>query len=198
MLVGYARVSTADQNLDHQVDALKKVGCEKVYQDKVTGATSERPGLDEALRFLREGDVLVVWKLDRFGRTVRGLIELVDHLQGRGIGFRSASDAIDTSSAQGRFFFHVVGAFAELERDLIRERTHAGLMAARARGRCGGRPRLMTSTKHESAAMLLAGGMAPKDVAASIGLSVQTVYRHFPGGRVGSDERKSERQAAVA
>lgn len=149
----------------------------------------------EALKYIREGDSLVVWKLDRLGRTVRGLIELVDQLSAKGIGFRSTSDAIDTSTAQGRFFFHIVGAFAELERDLIRERTHAGLMAARARGRRGGRPRLMTSKKHASAAMLLAGGMAPKDVAASIGLSVKTVYRHFPGGRAGDGKRQSECQS---
>jgi len=162
MLIGYARVSTDDQNLALQRDALGAATCERIFEDTISGSASSRPGLDEALAFARSGDTLVVWKLDRLGRTVTGLIELVDSLPARDIQFRRLTDGIDTSSSQGRFFFHVVGAFAELERDLIRERTRAGLAAARAGGKSGGRPRAMTSAKLTSARHLLASGQAPR------------------------------------
>ncbi len=176
MLVGYARVSTEDQNLELQMDALRKAGAEKVFTDKASAATT-RPGLDEALKYAREGDVLVVWKLDRLGRTVKGLIELVESLQGRGLQFRSLTEGIDTTTPAGRLFFHIVAAFAQMERELIRERTHAGLAAARARGRNGGRRRLMTDSKTESAKRLLDSGMTAKEVAASLAISVPTLYR---------------------
>lgn len=141
MLVGYARVSTTEQKLDLQLDQLKAFGCEKVFHDIASGANSERPELAAALEFMRKGDTLVVWKLDRLGRSLSKLIEFIKDLQNKDIGFKSLQDAIDTTTAQGKFFFHIIGAFAELERDLIRERTQAGLEAARSRGRLGGRPK---------------------------------------------------------
>jgi DNA invertase Pin-like site-specific DNA recombinase len=141
MLVGYARVSTEDQNLDLQKDALQKAGCEKLFTDVASGAKDERAGLAEAIAFLRPGDTLVVWKLDRLGRSLKHLIETVTALQARKVGFRSLQESIDTTTSGGKLIFHVFGALAEFERDLIRERTQAGLQAARARGRKGGRPR---------------------------------------------------------
>jgi DNA invertase Pin-like site-specific DNA recombinase len=141
MLIGYARVSTHDQVLDLQKDALTGAGCEKIFADTVSGAKAERAGLFEALTFVREGDTLVVWKLDRLGRTLKHLIETVIELQQKGIGFRSLTENIDTTTSAGKLIFHVFGALAEFERDLIRERTCAGLVAARARGRMGGRKR---------------------------------------------------------
>lgn len=139
MLIGYARVSTIEQNLDLQLDALKKAGCKKFFDDKISSSKSNRPGLDGALADLRSGDTLVVWRLDRLGRSLRHLIDLINKLQEKGVMFRSIEDGIDTSNSIGQFFFHITGAFAELERNLLRERTKAGLDAARARGRKGGR-----------------------------------------------------------
>ena len=139
MLVGYARVSTDDQNLDLQTDALKQVGCERIFTDEMSGAKAQRPGLTEALAFLRQDDTLVVWRLDRLGRSLKDLVEQVEVLRSRGIGFRSLHESIDTTSPVGKFQFHVFSALAEFERDLIRERTMAGLQAARSRGRVGGR-----------------------------------------------------------
>ena len=139
MLIGYARVSTIEQNLDLQLDALKNIGCKKLYEDKISSSQLNRPGLNDALADLRAGDTLVVWKLDRLGRSLRNLIELINDLQEKEIMFRSIQDGIDTSNSIGQFFFHITGAFAELERNLIKERTKAGLDAARARGRTGGR-----------------------------------------------------------
>jgi DNA invertase Pin-like site-specific DNA recombinase len=140
MNVGYARVSTLDQNLNLQLDALKAAGCEKIFTDKMSGG-KDRPGLDEALAFVRPGDALVVWKLDRLGRRTVKLIQLIEELKERGIGFKSLSNAIDTTTAEGMFIYRISSSFAELERDLTRERTMAGLKAARARGRKGGRPK---------------------------------------------------------
>src|ERR671938_488780 len=144
MLVGYARVSTQDQTLDLQLDALKKVGCEKLYTDTASGAKADREGLEEAINYAREGDVLVVWRLDRLGRSLGHLIETITELHRRGVGFRSLTEQIDTTTPSGKLIFHVFGALAEFERDLIRERTQAGLTAARVRGRTGGRPAVMT------------------------------------------------------
>ena len=144
MLIGYARVSTIEQNLDLQIDALKNAGCEKLYEDKISSSKQNRAGLTDALRDLRPGDTLVVWKLDRLGRSLRDLIELTNDLQSKKIMFRSIQDGIDTSSSIGQFFFHITGAFAELERNLIKERTKAGLDSARARGRTGGRKPLLS------------------------------------------------------
>jgi DNA invertase Pin-like site-specific DNA recombinase len=147
MLVGYARVSTDDQSLDLQYDALTRAGCERIFDDKASGARDDRPGLADALSHLRQGDCLVVWKLDRLGRGLRSLIDFVEGLHHRRIDFRTldGSTQIDTSTAQGKFFFRVMAALAEMERDLIRERTMAGLAAARARGRKGGRKPKLTA-----------------------------------------------------
>src|SRR5436309_102693 len=135
MLIGYARVSTQDQTLNLQQDALEKIGCIKIFTDTISGTATERKGLDEAITFLREGDTLVVWRLDRLGRSLKHLIETISYLQQRNIGFKSISENIDTTTSGGKLIFHVFGALAEFERDLIRERTNAGLQAARARGR---------------------------------------------------------------
>ncbi len=147
MLIGYARVSTQDQNLELQLDALRAAGCGMVYQDKASGAKTDRPGLDEAFSHLRAGDTLVVWRLDRLGRTLRHLIETVSDLEAKGIGFRSLQESIDTTTSSGKLIFHVFSALAEFERNLTRERTQAGLAAARARGRKGGRPRKLDSAQ---------------------------------------------------
>ena len=176
MLVGYARVSTEDQNLELQLDALKQAGAEKVFTDKVSSVKT-LPGLDEALAYAREGDILVVWKLDRLGRTVKGLIDLVGSLQERGVQFRSLTDGIDTSTPAGRFFFHVMAALAEMERELIRERTNAGLAAARARGRQGGRKPKMSDSKIAAAKQLLDTGRPAQEVADNLGVSRATLYR---------------------
>ena len=180
MLIGYARVSTEDQDLTSQTDELKKAGCKRMFTDKISGTKSDRPGLAEALSHLREGDVLVVWKLDRLGRTVKGLVDLVGELADRKVQFRSLTDGIDTTTPAGRFFFHVMASLAEMERELIGERTRAGLSAARKRGRVGGRKRRMTAGKVESARQLLAGGMPPQDVARNLGVSIPTLYRWLP------------------
>jgi DNA invertase Pin-like site-specific DNA recombinase len=147
MKVGYARVSTHDQNLSLQNDALKKAGCEEICHDKASGAKTERPGLHEALEYVREGDSLVVWRLDRLGRSFQHLLGTVKLLEERRIGFQSVTESIDTATSGGRLVFHIFGALAEFERNLIRERTKAGLEAARARGRQGGRPRALDGKK---------------------------------------------------
>ncbi len=180
MLVGYARISTADQNLDLQLASLKDMGCEKIYQDQISGTKTSRPGLEMALELLRKNDTLVVWKLDRLGRTVKGLIDLVNRLHQREIHFKSITDNVDTSTPSGRFFFHVMASLAQMERELMAERTKAGLAAARAKGRVGGRKRKMTQSKIESAKQLLANGILPKDVAQNLGVSVPTLYRWIP------------------
>ena len=186
MLIGYARVSTQDQNLDLQSEALTKAGCEKIFNDKISGSRAERPGLTKALEMLREGDTLVVWKLDRLGRSVKNLVDLVGELHQQGIQFKSLTDAIDTGTPSGRFFFHVMASLAEMERELTVERTRAGLEVARQLGRKGGRRRQMTESKIESAKKLLANGVPPRDVAMNLGVSVPTLYRWIPAsGRVG-------------
>lgn len=139
MHIGYARVSTTDQTAHLQLDALKKAGCTKLFTDTASGASQERPGLAKALEQLRDGDVLVVWRLDRLGRSLRHLIDTVTDLHSRGVGFQSLTEHIDTTTSGGKLFFHFFGALAEFERDIIRERTQAGLQAARARGKRGGR-----------------------------------------------------------
>lgn len=191
MLIGYARVSTNDQNLDLQLDALKSVGCGELFTDQVSGAAADKAGLTKALDYLREGDTLVVWKLDRLGRTVKGLVELVDLLKGRGIQFRSVTDGIDTSTPAGRFFFHMMAALAEMERDLIRERTNAGLAAARARGRLGGRKPKLDASKLDAAKKLLAAKVEVGVVAKNLGVSRTTLYRAL--ARLPAAEEKAQK-----
>ena len=180
MLIGYARVSTQDQNLELQLEALAKAGCKKVFEDKISGTRAERPGLNKALEMLREGDTLVVWKLDRLGRSVKNLVDLVGELHKQSVQFKSLTDAIDTGTASGRFFFHVMASLAEMERELIVERTRAGLDAARKLGRKGGRKPKMTDSKIESAKKLLSSGVPPRDVAKNLGVSIPTLYRWVP------------------
>lgn len=180
MLIGYARVSTQDQNLDLQIQALTQAGCQKIFDDKISGSRAERPGLAKALEMLREGDTLVVWKLDRLGRSVKNLVDLVGDLYKQGIQFKSLTDAIDTGTTSGRFFFHVMASLAEMERELTVERTRAGLEVARQLGRKGGRKRQMTDSKIESAKKLLSNGVPPRDVAKNLGVSVPTLYRWIP------------------
>ena len=144
MNIGYARVSTQDQTLHLQQDALEKIGCIKIFTDTASGAQTERKGLEEALAYVREGDTLVVWRLDRLGRSLKHLIETITNLNNRKIGFKSIQENIDTTTSGGKLIFHIFGALAEFERDIIRERTNAGLQAARARGRLGGKPKAKT------------------------------------------------------
>lgn len=180
MKFGYARVSTQDQNLHLQTEALTKAGCKKIFDDKISGSRSERPGLSQALEMLRDGDTLVVWKLDRLGRSVKNLVDLVSELHKRGIHFQSLTDAIDTGTTSGRFFFHVMASLAQMERELTVERTRAGLDIARKLGRKGGRKRQMTESKIASAKKLLSNGVPPRDVAKNLGVSVPTLYRWVP------------------
>lgn len=149
MLIGYARVSTVDQNLNLQKDALEKAGCDRIFEDTISGARAERPGLAKLREQLRAGDTLVVWRLDRLGRTLRNLIEWVTWLESEGISFKSLQESIDTTTSGGKLIFHMFGALAEFERNLIRERTNAGLLSARARGRLGGRPAALDKKKQK-------------------------------------------------
>ena len=180
MLIGYARVSTQDQNLELQTEALQKAGCKKIYEDRASGSRAERVGLSQARENLRAGDTLVVWKLDRLGRSVKQLVDLVGELQKDGVQFGSLTDSIDTGTPSGRFFFHVMASLAEMERELIVERTRAGLEVARQLGRTGGRKRQMTDSKIKAAKKLLSGGVPARDVAANLGGSVPTLYRWLP------------------
>lgn len=182
VLVGYMRVSTAEQNLALQRDALDAAGCERLYDDTCSGAVTDRPGLAKALDHLRPGDALVVWKLDRIGRSLKHVVELVDGLQKRGIGLKVLTGGIDTTSSTGRLVFGIFATLAEFERDLIKERTMAGLVAARARGRAGGRPRLMTRAKLRTAmAMMAERSNAATDVAEQLGISLSTLYAYVDG-----------------
>ncbi|MBB3694878.1 recombinase family protein [Sphingomonas sp. BK580] len=180
MLIGYARVSTSEQDLTPQLDALREAGCEPTFSDKASGAKANRIGLADALSHARAGDVLVVWKLDRLGRTMKGLVDLAAELAERGIGFRSLTDGIDTAGTAGKLVFHIMAAMAEMERDLNRERTTAALMVAKREGRVGGRKTVMTPKRLEAARKLLASGMPMREIAPAIGVSVPTLYRHLP------------------
>jgi DNA invertase Pin-like site-specific DNA recombinase len=184
MLVGYARVSTQDQTPHLQLDALKSTGCEKVFEEKASGAKRDRPELIAALGFMRAGDTLVVWKLDRLARSLKQLMETVEDLSARGIGFRSLTEAIDTTTSGGRLVFHIFGALAEFERGIIRERTTAGLDAARARGRTGGRPRSLDDNDLAVARTLLKDGtLTVAEVADRLGVAPSTLYAHLPRPR---------------
>jgi DNA invertase Pin-like site-specific DNA recombinase len=178
MLIGYARVSTDDQKLDAQTDALTAAGAERIFSDKASGARDDRPGLAAALLHAHEGDCLVVTKLDRLGRGLRSLLDFIEELRARGVAFRSLGDAIDTTTAQGRFFLAIVDAFAEMERELIRERTNSGLAAARARGRKGGRPGKLTGKRLDDAKTLLAErNRSVSEVANTLKVNRTTLYR---------------------
>jgi DNA invertase Pin-like site-specific DNA recombinase len=179
MDIGYARVSTGEQTLDLQLDALKAAGCGKVYEETASGAKADRPVLEEVLGYLRPGDTLVVWRLDRLGRSLKHLIEVVAALAERGIGFKSLSEQIDTTTPGGKLIFHVFGALAEFERDLIRERTQAGLAAARARGRLGGRPKKLADPKQLALARTLYqdGKTDVTTICRTLGISRATLYR---------------------
>lgn len=186
MNVGYARVSTQQQTTDLQTDALQGAGCDKIFTEKASGAKADRPQLAAALDYLRAGDVLVVWRLDRLARSMKQLIETAEDLEKRGIGLRSLTEQIDTTTPTGRLVFHIFGALAEFERNLIRERVSAGLVAARARGKVGGRPARMTPEKLLMARAMLANEtITVEQVATQLGVSVSTLYRHLNGGRSG-------------
>ena len=177
MTFGYARVSTTQQDEALQLDALEKAGVEKVFTDHASGATTSRPALDELLAQLRRGDTIVIWRLDRLGRSLRHLIEVVAELESRDVALRSLSESIDTSTPGGKLIFHLFGALAEFERGLIQERTQAGLTAARARGRVGGRPTVWTEEKINTARAMLESGKDVSTVARVLGVSRASVYR---------------------
>ncbi|OKP00819.1 recombinase family protein [Xenorhabdus eapokensis] len=175
-LIGYARVSTAEQDTALQTDALYKAGCDRVFQDTVSGAKTDRPGLNATLAYLRDGDVLAVWRLDRLGRSLPHLIETIGTLEARGVGFRSLTENIDTTTSGGRLIFHVFGALGQFERDLIRERTKAGLMAAAARGRKGGRKPVVTADRLQRAHAYIANGLTVREAAARLKVGKTALY----------------------
>ena len=179
MKIGYARVSTTDQNLDLQIDALKATGCKKIFSDRgVSGAKTERPGLDKALDQIRKGDILVIWELDRLGRSLSHLLSIIEELKQKGVDFASVQDGFDTSTASGKMVFSVIGAMAEYERNLTRERTMAGLASARARGRKGGRPKQLDEEQVKVAITLAeAGELMIKEICEQVGCSRSTYYR---------------------
>ncbi len=174
--IGYARVSTLDQDPALQRDALAAAGCAKVFEDYASGARTDRAGLQAALDYVRDGDVLVTWKLDRLGRSLPHLIETVAALEKRGVGFRSITEAIDTTTPGGRLVFHLFGALGQFERDLIQERTRAGLAAAAARGRTGGRKPVMTEDKLKRAQALVAKGLTVREAATRIKVGKTALY----------------------
>jgi DNA invertase Pin-like site-specific DNA recombinase len=180
-LIGYARISNQEQHLDLQHDALVRAGCEKVFTDTVSGASTERGGLAAALEYLRPGDTLVVWRLDRLGRSLKHLIDTITRLDDAGVGFCSLQESIDTTTPGGKLVFHVFGALAEFERDLIRERTRAGLTAARARGRRGGRPRKLETPTKVAAAHALYNDKrnSVAEICNALGVSRATLYRYL-------------------
>ncbi|HET8909216.1 MAG TPA: recombinase family protein [Ktedonobacterales bacterium] len=182
MSIGYARVSTQDQTLGLQTDALKRSGCEKIFTDTISGAKSERPGLREAMNHLRAGDTLVVWRLDRLGRTLKHLITTITDLGEKGIGFRSLQENIDTTTSGGKLVFHIFGALAEFEREVIKEHTNAGLQAARARGRLGGRPTIQSfdPKKVALARKLYADRAMPvQEICETLHIGRSTLYRYI-------------------
>jgi DNA invertase Pin-like site-specific DNA recombinase len=184
MLVGYARVSTRDQNYELQLDALEAAGCTKIFEEKLSGVQRDRPELKAALAYVRPGDALVVWKLDRLARSLKQLIETVEMLSAHEIGFRSLTENIDTTSSGGRLIFHIFGALAEFERSIIRERTTAGLVAARARGRVGGRPPALSESDLRVAQTLLKDGeLTVAEIAERLHVAPSTLYKHIPRPR---------------
>jgi DNA invertase Pin-like site-specific DNA recombinase len=184
MLIGYARVSTQDQNPEMQLDALQAAGCEKIFTEKASGAHRDRPQLKEAMEYMRRGDTLAVWKLDRLARSLKQLIETVEDLEERGIGLRSLTESIDTTTSGGRLVFHIFAALAEFERSVIRDRTRSGLESARKRGRTGGRPPALSEQDIQAAKALLRDPkITVEEVAERLKVAPSTLYRHIPGGR---------------
>lgn len=184
MLVGYARVSTQDQKPELQIDALQDTGCERIFEERASGAQQSRPELEAALNYLREGDTLVVWKLDRLARSLKQLIETVEALEKRGIGFRSLTENINTGNPGGRLIFHIFGALAEFERSIIRERTMSGLEAARRRGKTGGRPKALSNQDLVAARAMLKDQTIPvREIADRLGVSISTLYKPIPAAR---------------
>jgi DNA invertase Pin-like site-specific DNA recombinase len=189
MLLGYARVSTDGQDHALQLDALTTAGCNKVFVETGSGTRADRPELAKALEQARKGDVLVVWRLDRLARSLRHLIDIADDLNRRGIALKSITEAIDTTTPSGRFMFNILGALSSMEREIIVERTRAGLLAAAARGRRGGRPPALDEAQIRAAkAMLASGAMSAAEVAQQVGCAPSTLYRHLPGGRSGIEQ----------
>ncbi len=179
MHVGYARVSTHEQHLDLQTDALKKADCEKIFIDKVSGVAAKRPRLDDVMEFLRPGNTLIVWRLDRVGRSLKHLIEFMERLQERKIGFRSLQESLDTTTAEGMLVFHIFAALVEFERSLLQERTHAGLAAARARGRKGTRPTALDDlAKHVAIKLYYEREYSVKDICQMMNISRSTLYSY--------------------
>jgi DNA invertase Pin-like site-specific DNA recombinase len=184
ILLGYARVSTDQQDHALQLDALRAAGCDKLFVETASGIRTDRPELGKALEQARQGDVLVVWRLDRLARSLRHLIDIADDLNRRGVPLKSITENIDTTTPSGRFMFNILGALSSMEREIIVERTRAGLVAAAARGRRGGRPAALDESKIRAArAMLASGSMSAIEVAQQLGCAPSTLYRHLPGGR---------------
>lgn len=183
MKIGYARVSTGDQNIDLQIDQLREAGCEKIFQETASGAKTERRELTRLLEQVRDGDVIVIWKLDRLGRSLKHLVELVTQLTKRGVGLKSLNDPVDTTSSQGKLIFNIFASLAEFERDLIVERTQAGLKAARARGRTGGRPKGLSETAKLKAVaaetLYKEGELSVNEIAGNLGISKVTLYSYL-------------------
>ena len=185
MLIGFGRVSTGSQDLSLQIDALKAAGCERIFVETASGRKADRPELQKLMAFARDGqDCICVYSLSRLARSVRHLIELGDELQRRDIGLKSLTESIDTTTPAGRFLYVEIGALGQIEVDLLRDRTKAGLAAARARGRTGGRPKALDPTKLTVAKALMAdGALTMTEIAEQVGVSASTLYRHLPGGR---------------
>ena len=179
MLIGYARVSTQDQSLNLQTDSLMRAGCKEIFEDVVSGSKSNREGLEKLLKYIRCGDTIIVWKLDRLGRSLKNLIELIQFFNDKNIGFKSLQENIDTTTASGKLFLHIFGALAEFERELIKERTLAGLKAAAERGRKGGRPRVMDTNKIEQARALHRSQIPISEICKTLGISKGTLYRNI-------------------
>lgn len=200
MKIGYARVSTKEQSFDLQIDALHKSGCEQIYQEVASGTKSERPVLERLLNNIRSGDLLIIWKLDRLGRSLKHLVSLVGELMDKGVGLQSINDPIDTTTPHGRLTFNIFASLAEFERDIIRERTKAGLKAARARGRVGGRPKGLSKQAEATAAAAVTlyqeGKMSTRQIAKMLGISKTTLYSYLRhrGLEIGNHRRKLTRK----
>ena len=193
MLIGYARVSTFDQNLDLQKDALTKAGCERIIDETASGKNTARPGLNSIKEILRKGDTLIVWRLDRLGRSLKDLIEWINYLDSMGVAFKSLQESIDTSTTTGKLIFHVFAALAEFERNLIKERTQAGFVAARARGRLGGRPKSLDSDKRQAVAKLYEDGKMPvMEICQMFNISKPTLYKYVKA--VKAENKKGEQK----